>query len=234
MRKILAIAFFVISSIYSINVAISKESYKIGYSTRVIVHSDEKRVSFPVKNLSSKPVLFHGQVLDKDKNNFSQYFILTPEVTHLNADEEKWLQIINIGKNFPEDRESLLFLKGHFVPSSEKETTSAIKFSYAITMKLFYRPKHLRAEIDAIDDNVKKLNFHLVANDLVIKNESPFFMTINTLSLDGKEVHLSGSSSMIEPFGTQKLEIQDKKPKTVTWTLVNDGGYSTVPITRNL
>ena len=234
--KVIKILFVTVYCLVPMTCAYANDQFHIGYSTRVIVHSDEKKVSFPVKNGSKQKMVFHAQVLKKNKFEFSNDFIVSPELTRFEPGEEKWLQIINLGQKVPVDRESLFYLKGHFLPAStiNSDDKASVNFSYAIQMKLFYRPAKFRAEIDAIDDNLDKLKFKLEDGYLVANNESPFFMTFNRLISDGEEINIPSESVTIEPFGIVKIGIANKNIKNITWTLINDGGYSTKPITTKL
>ena len=225
-----------VMSMMSTSYCLAGESFHIGHSTRLVIHSDDKRVSFPVKNGTTKPLVFHGQVLDQSKKKFSPYFVVTPEIKHINQGEEQWIQIVNLGAELPKDRETLFYLQGHFIPSVRpvEKITAGLNFSYEIHMKLFYRPKDLKAEEDAIDEHANKLNFFVEDGRLIAKNESPYYMTINTLSSEEKSIDVPDNNCVIEPFGKLYFDLNNFKPNTITWTLVNDGGYSTEPITRKL
>ena len=235
-KRLLSVIFaFCISNIY-VNGAKAGEEISFGISTRMIFHSDEKRISIPAKNSSKKPLVFHGQVLDASRTKFSPDFIMGPEIIHLGIGEEKRVQIIKINGHFPEDRESLYYLKGHFLPAEVFEGRDAVRMniSYSIVMKLFHRPVSLKAKFDAIDENADKLDFKVVNSTLEVTNKSPYFVTINTLKSNLGTIHVPDGKSMIDPFGKQIFEISKNKLETITWTLLNDGGFATEPVTRNL
>lgn len=212
------------------------QGVSMGLSTRIIYHSDEKRVSFPVYNKTKDRVLFHGLILDKNKEKFSPYFIVGPEIVHISGHQTKSSQIVRIGGEFPEDRESLFFLQGHFVPSMKDANVngSNVTFSYALQMKMFFRPEKLRASFDAIDESAEDIDFKVNGKELTVYNKSPYFFTINYLRSEDQFIHVPKSLSMIEPFGNIVLDIGNLNPEKITWSLLNDGGYATKPLTRKL
>lgn len=206
-----------------------------GTSTRVVFNAEESKISFPISNLTSRAHVFQGLILNEDLKSFSKDFIVNPEVLHLPSGDTKKAQIIRLGGNFPSDRETLLYLQGHFLPnevSQNKQNT--LNISYAIQMKMFFRPSKLKAGFDAIDDVADELEFKVRAKRLYVKNLSPYYLTVNTIHLGNKRILIPDETSMISPFGETSYGLPDKYENKITWTLINDGGYATKPITRDL
>lgn len=207
-----------------------------GNSTRVIFNADEKKVSFPITNETDRPFIFQSLVLNEDLESFCSNFIITPEFMHVNPGDHKMAQIIRLGGNYPDDRESLLYLQGHFIPSEDvgnKREASMINFGYAIQIKMFFRPTKLKSGFDAIDDVADELDFSVHDNKLIVKNLSAYYITINTIHVGNKKITIPDEKSMIKPFGQSDYSLPEKFDRTVTWTLINDGGYATKPLTRN-
>ena len=64
--KTLVLVFLV--SVFQCAMANNKNyGISMGISTRLIFHSDEKRISIPVINKNSEKIIFHGIVLDNEK-----------------------------------------------------------------------------------------------------------------------------------------------------------------------
>ena len=215
----------------------SKGSVSLGISTRLVFHSDEKRVSFPALNDTDKPLLFHGQVLTRDKLRFSPNFIVTPEVVHLQPGERKLAQVVQLNSQLPEDRESLFYLRGHFIPAAAESESGAgigLSTSYVLTMKMFYRPARLKDDYDAIDDVTHELDFKLNEKTLKVINKSAYFLTLNSLRSEKAEIPVPNEVSMIDPFGHVEIPLADPDIRSITWTLLNDGGFATKPLTQDL
>lgn len=208
----------------------------IGYSTRLIFNSDDRRVSFPVQNNNKQDMIFHGLVLNKDKKTYSNSFIISPEVVHVRSNKTEYPQLIRLTSKLPEDRESLFYLQGHFLPEMNQKEESSVNltFSYVVLMKMFYRPEKLRSSFDAIDDVADQIDFKLDGNKLVLINKSPYFLTLNFLKTDKETVQIKNSHSLIDPFGQVILNIKNNDVNKVTWSLINDGGYATKLLTREL
>ena len=208
----------------------------MGHSTRVIFHSDERRISFPIKNEENYNMIFHALVLNRERDSFSNYFIASPELIHLKKQSTETAQIVRIGGKFPEDRESLFVLQGHFLPAQKngESESSEMTLSYVMQMKMFYRPAKLRASFDAIDDVSDQLDFDVDGKSLTIKNKSPYFITLNYLETDKEVVPIPDNRSMIDPFGQVSLDLKNFDIKQIRWSLLNDGGYATKVLTRKL
>lgn len=201
----------------------------LGSSTRLIMHSDEKKISFPAKNYLAYPVLFHAQVLNPETMTHSQEFITFPEVAEIKPQNTTMGQILRLGGDFPDDRETLFYVQGHFLPGNKADENNEadVYVSYALQMKLFFRPAKLKASFDAIDDHAHEMKFKIKDGKLIAFNESPYFFTLNTLNTDKEVIDVSGKDSMIKPFGQQAYQIKNTSAKTIHWTLINDGGFST-------
>ena len=106
--------------------------------------------------------------------------------------------------------------------------------SYAIQMKMFFRPSELKSGFDAIDNVSDKLEFMTVEDRLIVSNTSPYYITVNTIELGKHSIVIPDDKSMIQPFGTVDYELPERYDRKITWTLINDGGYATKPLTRNL
>ena len=213
-----------------------EKGVSMGSSTRLIFHSNQKRISFPVKNETDYPLIFHGLVLTDDKSNYSPEFIISPEIVEVEPRKTKMVQVIRVGGNLTDDRESLFYLKGHFLPASSEGDDKGIslKVSYVMTMKMFFRPVRYKSSFDAIDDVAEDLDFKISNSNLIAINNSPYYFTLNTLSSEQLQIEIPKGHSFIEPYGQVNIPINDDKLKEITWTLINDGGFSTKSFTKKL
>lgn len=232
-KKCLGFLIYFVLMLSSISMSFAGSGVTLGNGTRVIIHSDEKRISFLVRNDMDFPMYFHGQVLNKEKTTFSPFFIVSPEVFEIKNGSVDFPQLIKLTNKLPEDRESLFYLRGHFLPAVNEKMVgkNAINVSYVMQMKLFHRPASLRASFDAIDEVADQLDFKLNGMSLLVKNKSPYYITFNYLHSEGYELQLP-SDPMIEPFGQIEISLPKPNIPSVTWTLINDGGFSTQPLTK--
>ena len=146
------------------------------------------------------------------------------------------VQVIKINGNLPDDRESLFYLKGHFLPAATSGDSDKVSmtFSYVLLQKMFYRPAKLKSSFDAIDNVVDQLDFEVSGNKLNITNRSPYYITLNYICTNKEIVDIPENNSMLEPFGKLCLELKNKNVNEITWSLLNDGGYATKLLTRKL
>ncbi|CAG9435396.1 molecular chaperone [Providencia alcalifaciens] len=223
-------------SLVMTSVVASDGGITLGNSTRIIFNGDEKRVSFPASNDTEQDYVFHGQVLTKQLDQFSRSFIVSPEVVHLKAGESKQIQIVLLGGDMPQDRESLFYLQGHFLPSdmNSADSTVGMRMSYVLQMKLFYRPEKLKASFDAVDKVADQLSFEFKNKILTVTNRSPYYLTLNSLFCKDIFIPTPDDKSMLEPFSNVSFAVELDEVPSLTWTLLNDGGFTTEPQTKKL
>ena len=241
MTTFIARIFFISTSILLLMLAMNvkaEESLGMLNSTRLIFNGENQKVSMPVYNNTKAHYLFHAQILDAKTGRYSDDFITSPEIVQLGPGQTKDIQVIRLKNHMPTDRETLYYISGHFLPSSkdfkQNNSESSLDFSYEAQMKMFYRPVGIKASFDAIDDSYKKIIFSKSNDKLFIKNESPYYFTFHSLSLDDVEIEIPDQVRMVEPFGKGKIDLPNKATSEITWTLINDGGFWTKPETKKL
>lgn len=203
-----------------------------GQSTRLIYHMNESGVGLAVNNHSSRHYVMHAFMLDKDKQ-LSEDFVVTPEVRTLKPNEGTILSVKRLGGVYPNDRETLLYVVGKFVPNTtDGSSNKKMELAYSFQMKVFLRPDQYRLS-DAVEASKDKVTFEYKDKTLLINNPTPYHLTFYDLKLDGRSVELSEQFKMIAPFKQQALTGL-KKPKKVSWSLISDTGYETAYLERTL
>ncbi len=87
-------------------------------------------------------------------------------------------------------------------------------------IKFFYRPKDL---IISPDENYKKLQFKRNNDTLIIKNPTPYFITMTELELGGKKLE----NTMVPPFEDKSISIPTSAYGKLSFQTINDYGAIT-------
>lgn len=90
-------------------------------------------------------------------------------------------------------------------------------------IKLFYRPGGLPGEPGSAYQN---LRFTHRGNRLTVTNPTPYYVTLFTLKVDGKEVK---DADMVPPLGNASFTLPSAAVSRVSWQAISDyGGVSRV------
>lgn len=160
-------------------------------------------------------------------------FIIIPPLVRVEPNLSSTVKILPQSlSHLPKDKESVFFIAIQLIPESKKinsqeksEINTEITVVTRFVIKLFYRPESLLEKSSS--DFADKLSFSLVNNKLVIKNPSPYFMSLSQLKLNGV-LYSSPIPVMVPPLSEIALD-NNEKVKDVSWQIIDDfGGYSSV------
>lgn len=229
MNKLVGLCFFVFASLAQA----SNSGMVFGLNTRVIFNLDEKATSFTLTNDTETDYLIQASIHEDDKERtISENFMVTPEVFRLKPNTTTNVTIRRLAGKFPDDRESLVYITGRWIPAGNKDNNGKVDLLYSFTQKVFVRPFKLN-RIDAVDKSLEDVDFTYKSGQLCISNKSPYHLTFYRLLIDGKKVDLRPSIKMLNPFETCYLT-QSEKPKKITWSFIGDSGYETATAERTL
>ncbi|MGL4726512.1 MAG: fimbria/pilus periplasmic chaperone [Scandinavium sp.] len=191
-------------------------------ATRVIYMQGEKQATLPIINSTDKGTFLIQSWVTKADETKSTDFVLTPPLFVIHPKKENTLRIMYTGPQLATDKESLFYLNVKAIPSVDKSQLqgNTLQIATQSVIKLFVRPKNLPTP--AIDAP-KALTCSVSGNNLVIKNASPYHVTMVNLYVGGQRVH----NTMVPPKGKAQTTIPGGKTGTVTFESVNDFGANT-------
>ena len=189
--------------------------------TRIIYHEGAREYGLRIANTNTYPILFqpwvdHG---DGEPNSNLGPFVIVPPFIKMEESDVSTLRMVYDGSKLPEDRESVFWLNLYEVPlmKKKKENTQYLNMAMNTQVKVFYRPKNLKA-MD-IDEIVGQVKFRLIQNEkgysVLIDNPTPYSLSLlNIILNDQKETILAKSQPTIDtlvlPF-SQKQEYLDSQ-----------------------
>lgn len=213
----------VLVSFFVVNQAMADGGIQLG-STRVILQSDKKDAQVTVINTSDTSFLVQSWVGDYSQNsdggNAQKKFIVTPPL-YRQGKGENTLRIVSVSPVNVTDRESVYSLYVKTVPESKKLTKDSnyLQFAYVMKIKLFYRPAGLSGKSQ---DAYKQLSFSRQGGNLVVRNPTPYYVTLNKIVIGGRDI--KDVTAMVPPLGTQSYPIPGGASGEVVYKTINDFG----------
>lgn len=177
--------------------------------TRVIFPGKSKEVTVKLTNLGSKPVLVQSW-LDNGKpdvppEEITTPFIITPPINRINAGKGQNLRIsIKSAALLNQNMESLWWLNVLEIPAKPQnikdENNNYLQLAIRTRVKFIYRPDTL-SKINTYD-NIKGLKMASIDRSLVIKNPTPLYISISSITVNGKKYE----APMLSPDSTITLK----------------------------
>ncbi|EAA1645034.1 fimbrial chaperone protein [Salmonella enterica subsp. enterica serovar Richmond] len=187
--------------------------------TRFIYDEGRKNISVEVTNVTNNT--YGGQVwVDNTTTPSSEvYFTPAPSFFKISGKEKQVVRLLNINSNLPTDRESLFWLNVQEIPPASKEEGNVLALALNTQVKLFYRPK-------AIKDEREKAEQQLVRDGTKLKNPTPYYFAITSVSINGIKITPSNSLdkklSQMAPFS--EIDIGQTLSGTVVIEAIDDYG----------
>lgn len=196
--------------------------------TRVIYPAEKKNVPLMVTNANTSGVYLVQSWIESDAVGRPSPFIVTPPLFRIRPSEENMLRIVFVGGMLPQDRESLFWLNVKSIPAMDSDTVSENTLQMVVKsrLKLFYRPAELNG---SPEDSWQQLQVVHQENQLLISNPSPYFVSLYSFEVDGKEYkHVD----TVPPKGSITLPV--RRASLVSWRAINDYGGISQAIHRRL
>ncbi len=193
-------------------------------ATRLVYVQGEKSISIHARNNTSENYLSKFSVTDGD-NKASPLFIVSPPLIKILKDTRQEARIYIKGNTLPDDRETVFYFHATMIPATDGSVkTNALSIAYDNIIKLFYRPANLKMTPEEAYSN---LSIKPTASGVTVVNDSPYYITLSQLVLNGAKVELdlSKKNTMISPFASFNYAVPASARKGIAnWTVINDLG----------
>lgn len=192
--------------------------------TRFIYEEGKKNISFEVTNNADQT--YGGQVWieNSDARNSAVYLVPQPPFFKVDGRNKQIVRILMVDESLPKERESLFWLNVQEVPPkpADKEG-NVLAIAMNTKVKLFYRPQAIAA---GRQDAEKQLQVEQRGNTTWLKNPTPYYMAIASVSSNGREVKLPASAvsaiSTLAPFS--EVSLGTSVSGKISVSAVNDWG----------
>lgn len=191
-------------------------------ATRVVYPMDAREAALQVSNSDLQNQFLIQSWVENSDGEKSTDFVVTPPLFVIKPKSENTLRITYIGQNLPQDRESLYWINSKSIPSidyNKIEDLNILQIAISSRIKLFVRPANLPI---SPQDASQQLIFKKQNNNLIIKNNSPYFITLVNLKIEEQEL----SSVMVPPKDQVILSIPNMATH-LSYQTINDYGART-------
>lgn len=204
--------------------------------TRIIYNEGSRSVDVNLKNQSNFPYVVQtwfdaGKMSGGPDASVQVPFIATPPVFRIQPGAGQVVKVtFTGGLNLPDDRESVFYFNFLQVPPSnidKNDVKNKMLVMLRNRVKIFYRPTSLVSGPGRGFPNISVTPVSGNASAVMIKNHTPFYVTVSSVALTEGKRRLSSGSGMIEPSGTQIFNISragSVKGRKAIVTVVNDRG----------
>lgn len=190
--------------------------------TRLVYPEGKKEINITVENKENFPYLIKTFLEKGSIEASAGYFMITPPLFRLDAQQKSVLRIFNASNAMPADRESLFYFNVTSIPAVTDEDTKQNTLQIAVRnrMKLFYRPKALA---DDMPENVtNKLTWQVTAGKLKVTNPTGYYMNFSTVKVNNTLVK---DALLLAPFSSSEYALPNRESSgTVIWKIINDQG----------
>lgn len=190
--------------------------------TRLIYPEGKKEINITVENKESTPYLIKSFIEKGSIEGSESFFMITPPLFRLDAQQKSVLRIFKASDSMPADRESVFYFNVTSIPSANAEDSkNTLQIAVRNRMKLFFRPKALA---DDIPENVtNKLTWQRVGNKIKATNPTGYYMNFSVIKINNIEVK---EPVLLAPFTSNEYALPEGgvTGSTVEWKIINDQG----------
>lgn len=201
--------------------------------TRVIFQEGSRDKVLQLNNKDDHPNLVqmwvdNGQAVPP-KGAATTPFLVTPQIFRMEALSGQVVRVSFPGAPLPKDRESLFYLNFLQIPAMKSSDQSQNKLVLIVNnkLKLFYRPKNLKGDIDKLGEQLSVTFSAKNPRIITVTNPTGYFVNLRNglLKTDGQQ-RAFALSAIIEPKSSAELTLPAgaTKGSVISLILVNDYG----------
>lgn len=192
-------------------------------ATRIIYSADAQQAVLPVRNSDPRSVFLIQSWAESFQGNKTHDFIITPPLFVIKPLKENTLRIMSNGKTrLPEDRETLYWIVVKAIPAVKDKMKASNSLQIAISnrIRLLVRPNNLSVKPSQAAD---MLHFKQNGQDLVIKNDSPYFLSLVNFTVGSERLPNTTSAPLTETH----VSVPHNARGEISFQTINDFGAST-------
>lgn len=177
----------------------------VALGTRLIYPIGNNQASMPITNSDEKGTFLIQTWVEDSKEVKTSDFVITPPLFAIDPESENTLRIAYIGsKTLPNDRETVYWLNVKAIPAAKSpiKDSNTLQIAVLNRIKLFMRPKNLPMKsVDA----PAQLRFHRSGSQLIIKNPTPYYVTLVQFKAGSQKI----PNTMVSPMESTTLTLPD-------------------------
>ncbi|MFW0929254.1 MAG: molecular chaperone [Providencia rettgeri] len=198
-------------------------------ATRLVYMQGEESTSISARNNTDINYLAKFTISKTPNGVGEAPFTISPPLIKIDAGKNQDIRIYALPNALPKDRESIFYFSGRMIPATNGPLEStALNIGYNNIIKLFYRPANLTM---LPTDAYSQLAIKSTPTGVMVENNSPYFISLNELKINGVKVGLSlqKNNTMIFPYNSLSYIVPENGRRgTAQWTVINDLGGENV------
>lgn len=192
--------------------------------TRLIYDGNKNQAAISVNNPDNKPYLIQAWVSKNElTDDNDDTFVTTPPLFRLDPHKKNSVRVVLNGKPPASDKESVYWLNIKSIPSSSPDAQNELMIAVKSKMKLIYRPAGIKGDPATA---YQQLQFSQRAGKLVVKNPTPFAVSLHEVKINGQAVQ---KAPMVLPHQEITLPNNVSSGQQIAWQAINDFGGITAP-----
>jgi chaperone protein EcpD len=207
-------------------------------TTRIVYDGGQRSASVVIANPGKQTFAAQAWVNTQSDDTVTPVpFLTTPNLFRLAPNGEQTVKVSHLPNDLPQDRESLFFFNLQEIPQASGEARNALNIAIRTRIKLFYRPVAVEGNPERrLKDLQVTARLHDGRREVVIKNPTPYFYTVNRLEIvSGNARHPLPQADMLAPLDERSYPLPAALAGTddlhVIVTTINDYGGTTKPLT---
>ncbi|HCR0142560.1 TPA: molecular chaperone [Klebsiella aerogenes] len=207
------------------------------FTRLVLTDKDKNGVTFKAHNSNPFPVLIQawssnlntitGSVLDSSSSEEIPFIVLPP-LQRVEPDEDFILRVRFNGKSIKENSESVYLLSFKAIPISKSSSDNELLMTVVTNLKVFIRNK--LHESGGVSSVAHKISSFWVPEGIIIKNPTPYWLTLSSMKVDKMEIDKELLLKMVEPMSSTLYKWEKAKPKEIQVKFIDEYSMDTPSI----
>jgi chaperone protein EcpD len=207
-------------------------------STRLIFPSTSRDASLQIFNENDYPVIIQTWIDNGDEtiqpDELDTPFVVIPPLIRLQPHENRAVRVLYTQQPLPDDRESVFWFNAQMIPPNPVVShENAINFSVRIRQKIFFRPVRLKQGSDEWAEKLTCATELYREGEATVRcrNPTPYYATIDSISLHGENETLAEAGGMLAPFSDMDFHLATKvaqgadTERSIELTVIDDEGF---------
>ncbi len=192
----------------------------LGFDKTRLVISDGKNSGSVVLDNRTDHAYFVRAHLEDSERVKTDAGMVHPPIFQIKPQQAGRMRVVIDQKKVPSDRETMFWLYTKSYPAkSPEDKKQQLNFNFVIQMKVFYRPEGLKGTLLKA---AEKLQWRLDKGRLLVKNDSPFNVSLVGLSINDKP---QDTNKVVKPYSEMDSGVSLKSNVgTVSWYIIDDFG----------
>lgn len=171
--------------------------------TRIVMSSSDKSLAITLTNESKDvPFLAQSWIEEANGKRSETYLLALPPLQRIDGGKKAQVRIMALPgmESLPKDRETLFYYNIREVPP-KSDKANVLQIAMQSRLKLFWRPESIKKATNVRTE--EQLTIERNAKEIIIKNPTPYYITLAYLGVDNKGSFSGFDSIMLAPFSSQ-------------------------------